>query len=284
MTNDRQLFWECKRDAIDMRKDIIQMTFSSKQVGAHIGGSLSMVEIVLVLYKLIMQVTPQNFQCDQRDRFILSKGHGVMAQYAALKQVGILNDEDLKEFKKNESILSAHPSLNASIGIECSSGSLGMGLSFGVGVALALKKKNIPSQVYVLLGDGECDEGSVWEAASAASHFRLNNLTAIIDKNRLQYDGLTDEILSLSNIDEKWKAFGWETYSVDGHSVEELYEALQTQHSFPKVVIANTIKGKGVSLMENEQEWHNNRLNLKQYEKAMCEQEEAYSELFQSQY
>lgn len=274
----KEVLLQCKKAAIDMRKDIIDMTYSVGSTGAHAGGAMSMVEVLAVLYLAVMKYNPEDTRWEERDRFVLSKGHGVMALYAALKQKGVL--KDLSSFKKNETTLSAHPSKNMDIGIECSSGSLGMGLSFGVGQALALKKKQNPAHVYILLGDGECDEGTVWEAAMSGSHFHLDNLTVIVDANKLQYDGPTDEILSLGDLEAKWKAFGWNTYSIDGHSVEDLYEAFAIKCDGPKVIIANTVKGKGVSFMENNAVWHNSSLSADNYEKAMQEQEEAYHEVF----
>lgn len=267
----------CKKASIEMRKDIIEMTYSMGSTGAHAGGAMSMVEILATLYLAVMNYDADNTRWRERDRVILSKGHGVMALYAALKQKGVL--KDLSSFKKNVTDLYAHPSLNMDIGIECSSGSLGMGLSFGVGQALALKKKENPAHIYVILGDGECDEGSVWEAAMSAGHYGLDNLTAIIDTNHLQYDGETDAVMSLGNMEKKWQAFGWTTRVADGHSVEELYAAFMEPCSGPKAIIADTVKGKGVSFMENNVAWHNSSLSANNYEKAMQEQEEAYHEL-----
>lgn len=276
----KELMLKCKKSAIEIRKDIIEMTYSMGSVGAHAGGAMSMAEILSVLYLGVMNYDPNNTRMPERDRFVLSKGHGVMALYAALKQIGVI--KDLSTFKKNDTVLYAHPSMNMDIGIECSSGSLGMGVSFGVGQAMALKRQNNPAHVYVVVGDGECDEGSIWEAAMSGSHFKLDNITVIVDKNQLQYDGPTDDILSLGSLEKKWEAFGWKTYSVDGHSVEELYDALMEKCDGPKAIIANTIKGKGVSFMENNAVWHNNNLSAKTYEQAMQEQEEAYNELFTS--
>ncbi len=282
VVNNRDQMWLCKKAAVDMRKDIIEMTYSAGRTGAHAGGALSMVEIMSVLYLAVMNYDPANTKWEERDRLVLSKGHGCMALYAALKQIGVLTLADLTSFKKNETRLYAHPSLNMDIGVECSTGSLGMGLSCGVGQALALKKKNNPAHVYVILGDGECDEGSVWESAMSASHFKLDNLTAVIDNNHLQYDGETEEIMSLSSLEEKWRAFGWDVYQADGHSVEELFTVLRAESSRPKAVIADTVKGKGVSFMENDPAWHNASLSLENYEKAIQEQEEAYHELLTS--
>lgn len=276
--DEKEIMMLCKKASVEMRKDIIDMTYSAGTTGAHAGGALSMVEIMSVLYLGIMKYDSNNTTWEERDRVVLSKGHGVMALYAALKQKGVL--DDLTSFKKNETVLYAHPSLNMDIGIECSSGSLGMGLSFGVGQALALKKKKNSAHVYVILGDGECDEGSVWEGAMSASHYNLDNLTVIIDRNKLQYDGQTDDIMSLGSLEKKWSAFGWDTHSVDGHSVEELYAVFKIQSGGPKAVIANTVKGKGVSFMENNVVWHNSSLTAQNYEKAMQEQEEVYHDLF----
>lgn len=257
----------------EMRKDIIRMTYSVGNTGAHIGGSLSMVEIMAALYLGCNVIDKDNVQSYSRGRVILSKGHGVLAQYAALKQVGIITDEELMTFKKPETRLYAHPSMNVTIGIEFSSGSLGMGLSQGVGTALALKRKHKNAQTYVVLGDGECDEGSVWEAAMSASSYSLDNITAIIDENQLQYDGNTDEIMKIAPMKEKWEAFGWNAVCVNGHSVSELLDVLKMKSDKPKVIIARTIKGNGVSFMENDPKWHNGRLTKEQYEKALSEQE-----------
>lgn len=255
-----------------MRMDAINMTYRAKNTGAHIGGTLSMIEIMAVLYLHVMNYDVTNPKWDERDRFILSKGHGVMAQYVAMKQAGILSDQDLATFKMNETKLYAHPSIHSVNGIEFSSGSLGQGLSLGVGVSLALKrKKNLQSRVYVLLGDGECDEGTVWEAASSAAHFKCNNLIAIVDENKLQYDGLTDEVQNKSQLRKRWESFGWHVLCVDGHSVDELIKAFSTKTEEPLAVIAKTVKGKGVSFMENNPIWHNGRISEKQFQEAIRE-------------
>lgn len=263
----------CRNASKQMRIDVIRMTRHSGNIGAHIGGSLSMIEIMAVLYNGVIKFKKDDTTWEGRDRFILSKGHGVMAQYAAMKSIGLLSDDDLMTFKNNETRLYAHPSMNLQIGIEFSSGSLGQGLSLGVGTALALRKKNnYSSHVYVLVGDGECNEGQIWEAAMAASHFKLNNLTVIVDKNKLQYDGETADVMNMDNFAAKWSAFGFETLTVDGHSVEQLLVAFRTGTNKPKAIIAETVKGKGVSFMENNPAWHNNRLTEDQYKQAMAEQ------------
>jgi transketolase len=233
-----------------------------------------MIEIITALYIGIMNIEPADLKSEKRDRFILSKGHCAISQYAALNQIGVISDEEIKTFKKNEAILHTHPTMNMSIGVEFSTGSLGQGLPFGVGTALALKRKaNKVSRVFVLLGDGECDEGSVWEAVLAAAHHKLNNLVAIVDYNSLQYDGATDNVLSMSNLCEKFSSFCWHTVEVDGHSIKALLNVLSDKHDGPTAIIARTIKGKGVSFMENSPLWHNGRLSKAQFEQALAEQE-----------
>lgn len=259
-------------DTREMRSDLLQMALAAKSQGAHLGGSLSLVEIMAALYGGVMKFDSKNPAAENRDRVILSKGHGIMAQYAALKQTGLMTAEDLLTYKADETKAPAHPSMNLQAGIEFSSGSLGQGLSLGVGTALALKRKNnTSSRVYVILGDGECDEGSVWEAAMTASHYRLDNLVAIIDRNRLQYDGNTEAVLPLENFAAKWNAFGWNVAECDGHSVQEITTALSEKREKPFALIANTIKGKGVSFMENMPQWHNGVLTQKLFEQAMAE-------------
>ena len=265
----------CRESADDIRKDILLMTLKTGNTGAHIGGGLSMVEIMAVLYSGVMKYDVHNPQWEERDRFILSKGHGALTYYAALSQAGFIPKEDLLTFKTNNTYLYGHPSLDMEHAIEFSSGSLGQGLSLGVGVSLALRAKgNSTSRTFVLLGDGECDEGSVWEAAASAAHYHLNNLVAIVDKNKIQYDGLTSSVLSMESLEDKWKSFGWDVMSVDGHDVSQLYDALSTASKKPLAVIANTIKGKGVSFMENDPKWHNSRLTQEQYNTALDELED----------
>ena len=257
-----------------MRIDILKMALAAKSQGAHLGGSLSMVEIMATLYGGVLTIDPQNMEKEHRDRLIISKGHGVMAQYVALKQLGLLSEKQLLTYKANGSIVSAHPSVNATLGIDYASGSLGMGLSLGVGAALALRRKaNTYSRIFVVLGDGECNEGSVWEAAFSAAHYGLSNLIAIVDRNELQYDGPTEEIMALGDIEAKWKAFGWEAVTVDGHDVNALSDALLTRPLKPLVVIAHTVKGRGVSFMENAPQWHNGVLTQRLFEQALAEVE-----------
>ena len=272
---DKETINKLRKAAKEIRKDVIQMTYNVGGIGAHIGGSLSLPEIITVLYLEILNFDPKNPSNENRDRFLLSKGHGVMAQYAVFKQLGMISEEELYNFKKEGSWLTAHPTINPEKGIEFSSGSLGQGLGLGIGTAWALKMKgNLSSRVFVVLGDGECNEGSIWEGAMCAPQLHLNNLTVIVDKNGLQFDDKTTEIISMEDMEAKWKSFGWDTKTVDGHDVAALYEALKEKHDKPFALIANTVKGKGVSFIENVPKWHLGKLSKEQYEQAMAEQEE----------
>ncbi|WP_102411438.1 1-deoxy-D-xylulose-5-phosphate synthase N-terminal domain-containing protein [Beduinella massiliensis] len=271
---DQQLVQRCKALAKQIRKDIIEMTYSTGNVGAHIGGSLSLAEILAALYGGIVRYEANNPLMEERDRVILSKGHGALALYPALAGVGIIQREKLDAFKQDGSDLSAHPSLTGMPGIEYASGSLGQGLSLGVGACLALRRKqNEDSRVFVILGDGECDEGSVWESAASAAHFGLNQLVAIVDENHIQYDGWTKDVMDMGAMESKWKSFGWETCVTDGHDVEALLDAFGSKREKPLVVLAQTVKGKGVSFIENNKQYHNNRLSQLQYEQALTEVE-----------
>ena len=263
---------EIEKASLLMRQDIVRMTYKMGNTGAHIGGGMSLVEIMAVLYLHTMKYDINHMNDEMRDRLILSKGHGTLALYAAMKQAGIIDSEDLESFKQNESQLSAHPAINEDLGIEFSSGSLGQGLSLGVGMCLGLKRKNNDSsRVFVILGDGECDEGSVWEAAQSAAHFECSNLVAIVDNNKLQYDGNTESVMALSCIADKWKSFGWNTIEIDGHDTKSIIAGFDAIKNGPTVIIADTVKGKGVSFMENDPSWHNHSLSQEQYVKAMLE-------------
>lgn len=263
---------EIKKAAVRMRREAIDMTYRARTTGAHIGGTLSMIEIMAALYLGVMKYKKDEPEWEGRDRFILSKGHGVMAQYLAMKEAGLISEEEILSFKTNDTKLYAHPSMGSVSGIEFSSGSLGQGLSLGVGVVLALKrKKNTTSKVFVLLGDGECDEGTVWEAAASASHFGCNELVAIIDENMLQYDGKTEEIQNKTMLAQRFESFGWNVVAVDGHSIEDLIKAFDSKGDKPLAIMARTVKGKGISFMENNPLWHNGRLSEKQYNEAIAE-------------
>lgn len=255
-----------------MRRRILDISHSCNE-NVHLGGGLSMVDITATLYGAVLRYDTKNPTWEDRDRFILSKGHGVLGYYSALLEAGIISEEIFASFQTNESDLIAHPVMNIPLGIESSNGSLGQGLSMGVGLALAAKRKNMKHRIYVLLGNGECNEGSVWEAIMAAAHFKLDNLIAIVDNNRFQGDGKSETIMDYGNFADKWESFGWNVCSVDGHNISELYNAFVESNveNKPKAVIAHTIKGKGVSFMENNNEWHHNRLTKVHYDQALQE-------------
>lgn len=232
-----------------------------------------MCEILAVLYLGFLNIDVKNITSPARDRFILSKGHGALALYAALKQKGILTQSDLELFKKADSDFWTHPVFFPEKGFEFASGSLGQGLGLAAGTALAAKHKKLLSRVYVYLGDGECDEGAVWESASFASHQNLDNLTVIIDENKLQIDGLTKDVVNKDDLIKRWKAFGFDAIEADGHSIKDLVRAFSYKSYKPIAIIARTVKGKGVSFMENNPIYHSNSLTEKQFEMAMAEQE-----------
>jgi transketolase len=256
-----------------MRKKALDMALTAGTSISHFGGGLSIVDITATLYGAIMKLDPKNPKWENRDRFILSKGHGVLGYYTALSEIGYISEKDLKTFEKDGTYLFGHPVMNRSKGIEFSNGSLGMGLSLGIGVAIAGKRKNIGYKVYVLMGDGECNEGSVWEAAMAASHYKLDNLVAILDKNNLQQTGTNSEIMSVGNLVSKWKSFGWQVFEIDGHNVPELYDTFLSvrDQNGPVAIVANTVKGRGFSFAENNNAWHHAPLSSSQYKAALEE-------------
>lgn len=255
--------------AINIKKSILHMAYYSKS--SHIGSCLSIADILYTLYFKILKLDPCNPSQYDRDKFILSKGHGSAALYATLAERGFFPKEYLNRFYIDGGLLPGHIDRTVVAGLEASTGSLGHGLSIGVGMAIANKQMNNPGRIYVLLGDGECNEGSVWEAVMLAGHLKLSNLTGIVDFNQLQGFGRTAEVINQQNLVERWQAFGWEAYEVDGHDVDELELALSTSHNRPKVLIARTIKGKGVSFMEDKLEWHYKSPNAEQYALALCE-------------
>jgi len=261
--------------AYNMRKHALSMALSAGSNGAHLGGGLSLIEILATLYGGILRVDPTHPEWAERDRFILSKGHGVLAYYSALAESGFFPVSDLKKFEVNGEFLPGHPVMNINKGIECSSGSLGMGLSLGIGIALAGRINKRSYFTFVLMGDGECNEGAVWEAAMSASHLGISRLVAIIDHNSLQYDGPCSEIMNPGNIVGKWESFGWGVTEIDGHDILEILHTLsncvRNPIHKPQAIIAHTIKGKGVSFMENKKEWHHGRLSPEQYETACGE-------------
>ena len=240
-----------------IRRHIVEMLHEA--ASGHPGGSLSAVEIVTALYFAgFLRYDPQRPQWPDRDRFILSKGHGVPVQYAALAEAGYFLVSELRTLRKIDSRMQGHPVLGATPGIEASTGSLGQGLSIGLGMALAARLDRKDFKVFVLLGDGECQEGQVWEAALAAGHHRPDNFIAIVDYNKFQLDGAIEEIIGLEPLAAKWESMGWHTREVDGHDIEAVVEALDwaVAQRAPACIIAHTIKGKGVSFMEGENAYH----------------------------
>ena len=256
-----------------VRKNILDMSFYAGSSSAHFGGALSSVEIVSTLFGSVMTIDKKNPIADDRDRFILSKGHGCLVYYSILAEMGFISYSEFKTFEKNDSDLLGHPVINRKKGIEFSNGSLGMGLSLGIGVAKALKIKKIKKNVFVLMGDGECNEGSVWEAAMSANHLSIDNITLIIDNNNFQQTGPNSEIMNLGNIDKKWESFGWHTEVCDGHNVNELINNFNKFKgiSRPKVLICKTVKGKGFKFSENNNKWHHSVLSKSQYDVALKE-------------
>jgi len=262
-----------KKFTLNVRKNILEMASCAGADSAHFGGALSIAEIISTLFAYQMKIDSKNPIWDERDRFILSKGHACLAYYAALCEIGYISKDELRTFEKNDSNLLGHPVINRKLGIDFSNGSLGMGLSLGIGVAISSKKKKKNFNVYVILGDGECNEGSVWEAAMAAPNFKLDNLYAIIDKNNFQQTGSNKEIMNVESLKDKWSSFGWHTAELDGHNIEEICSFFDQSKTIdkPKAIIANTIKGKGFSFSENNNNWHHSILTKSFYDKAIEE-------------
>ena len=265
---------EIKNFSKRIRKHILDMALHAGASSSHFGGALSIVEIISTLFSNQMNLNEKNRYSETRDRFILSKGHACLAYYAALCEIGFIKKDELKTFEKNDSNLLGHPVANKELGIEFSNGSLGMGLSLGIGLCISSKKKKSNFKVYVILGDGECNEGSVWEAMMAASHFKLDNLYTFIDRNNFQQTGSNNEIMSLENLKSKLISFGWNTIEIDGHNINEISNALNlNDKNRPTAIIANTVKGKGFSFSENNNSWHHAVLTKSTYEKALTELE-----------
>jgi transketolase len=263
-----------ERMALQLRFDLLDILGVGK-VG-HLGGSSSMAEIAACLYFHAMRYDPKNPKDPDRDRFLLSKGHCVLIQYAALVELGVIPRAELKKVKTLEGCLQGHPDMDRTPGIEAVTGSLGMGLSIGLGMALGFRLDRRPSRVYVVMGDGELSEGQIWEAAMAAAAFKVDNLTGFVDLNRIQATGPTREIFDIPDIARKWAAFGWEVLSIDGHDVRQILTALDTAQKTkgrPTVIVAETIKGKGFSFAENNAAFHNGALTADQYRQALSELE-----------
>lgn len=266
---------EIKKHAKEIRKNIVRMVTEAKS--GHPGGSLSATDILSVLYFEVMNINKENVLSKDRDRFVLSKGHATPALYATFSEAGLLEKEELKTFRKINSNLQGHPNMNDVDAVDMSTGSLGQGISAAVGMALANKIDKNDFYVYALLGDGECQEGQVWEAAMAAAHYRLDNLIAIVDFNKLQIDGPIQEVMNPIPIDEKFKSFGWNVVTVDGHDIDALkatFKYAKTLKEKPTLILANTVKGKGVSFMENQAGWHGSAPTMDQCNQAIKELEE----------
>lgn len=252
-----------KSIAFRMRQDIVEMCYRLGENAAHLGSCMSLVELLAVLYNDCLKFDRNNMSYEYRDRIIMSKGQGSIALYAAMHQMKIIqNLDEVGKLIGEGNIYYKQSVRNPAKGIEFSSGSLGQGLAYAVGIAWALKLKgNTVSKVYVFVGDGECDEGSIWEAASLAGHKKLENLIVIIDRNGLQIDGFTNKINRMDKLEDRWRSFGFECKTIDGHNIEDIYKAYTLLPSVsPCAIIADTIKGKGISFAENEVEWHQNVL------------------------
>lgn len=262
-----------KMHAKNIRKNIVKMIANAKS--GHPGGALSATDILDVLYFEVMDINKDNVKGVDRDRFVLSKGHASALLYAVLKEKDLLS-EDLLTFRQLNSKLQGHPNMNYVDGVDMSTGSLGQGISAAVGMAMANKLKGNTHRVYALLGDGESQEGQVWEAAMAAAHYKLDNLCAILDYNGLQIDGDITKVMNPTPLDDKFKAFGWEVLHIDGHDFTQIREAFaqaKTIKGKPTLILAKTIKGKGVSFMENNAAWHGSAPNAEQLEIALKELE-----------
>lgn len=258
--------------ACKIRQGVIEGTFHAKS--GHPGGSLSIADLLAYLYFVELNVNPENPAGKNRDRLVLSKGHAAPALYAALAHKGFFSPDELKTLRSINSRLQGHPNMNDTPGVDMSTGSLGQGISTAVGMALAAKKTGASYRAYAILGDGELQEGQVWEAAMFAGHNKLDNLVAIIDSNDLQIDGRVSEICSVCPIADKFEAFGWHTFEMDGHDfeqMEEVFAAARLVKDKPVAIVMTTIKGKGVSFMEDVGAWHGSAPNAEQYEKAMNE-------------
>ena len=257
--------------AKQIRSDILDSLFAAQS--GHPGGSLSCVEILLALYEDgVVRYNVKDPKWSERDRVILSKGHACPALYAVLADAGFFPKEELLTLRKIGSHLQGHPDMHKCPGVDASTGSLGQGMSMGLGYALGGKRPGRSFNVYVITGDGESQEGIIWEAAMAGAHYKLDNLTVLLDHNGLQIDGTNDQVMSIGDIVAKYAAFGWETIEVDGHDVEAIAEACKRERcGKPRFICCNTVKGKGVSFMENQVGWHGKPINEEQYKAAKAE-------------
>ncbi len=267
--NTKELSKVCRQ----VRRDIIEMTANAGS--GHPGGSLSAVELLTSVFYNHMRVDPMNPDDPDRDRFVLSKGHAAPCYYGVLAEMGFISRDEFANFRQLHSILQGHPDCKKVPGVDASTGSLGQGCSIAVGMALGAKIQGKDTRVYALLGDGECQEGQIWEAFMAAAHHKLDNLTVIIDNNGLQIDGTNDEVMSLGDLPAKLRAFGFEVFEIDGHDLDAIEAALSAPVSGkPKCILGHTVKGKGVSFMENQVGWHGKAPNAEQRQQALKELED----------
>ena len=265
-----EIVHDLKVTANNIRKSVIEEVYSASS--GHPGGSLSAADILTVLYFNQMNIDPKDPKNENRDRFVLSKGHASPVLYAALAERGFFNKEELKSFRKLGSMLQGHPDMKGVPGVDMSTGSLGQGLSAANGMALASKLDSKGYRVYALLGDGEIQEGQIWEAAMTSCHYKLDNLCVIVDNNNLQIDGSVDNVMNVYPIDEKFRSFGFEVFTVDGNNIDELitiFEKAKTVKGKPTAIVAKTIKGKGVAYMENQAGWHGKAPKEDEYKTAM---------------
>jgi transketolase len=270
MTNERKE--ELQRQCSKFRNDLIDLLYSI-QTG-HPGGSLSCTEILTSLYFEIMNVNPEDPEMEGRDHLILSKGHAAPMLYLVLAEKGFFPKEELKTLRQMDSMLQGHPCVHKTPGVELSTGPLGLGLSAGLGMAMADRIKGLDSYTYVVMGDGEIEEGCIWEAAMSASKFGADHLIGILDNNGVQLDGTLEEIMPMGDIGAKWRAFGWNVVTCDGHDVEDFCRAVEQAKRTkgqPSLILANTVKGKGVSFMEGKNTWHGKAINDNEYAQAKAE-------------
>jgi len=272
MSHNNELIKKLNLMAVKIRKHVIEMLYLAKS--GHPGGSLSAVDAIVTLYFHHMKHNAKKPKDPHRDRFILSKGHAAPTLYAVLAECGYFDVKELKQLREINCMLQGHPVCNHIPGVEASTGSLGHGLSFANGIALAGRLDKKDFKVFVMLGDGETDEGQIWEAAATASHYKLDNLTALLDRNFLQIDGNTEEVLKLESVRDRWSSFGWYVIEIDGHNIYQIIEALNEEDNHknqPTMIILNTVKGKGVSFMENNVDFHGVPPNELEYKIAMRE-------------
>lgn len=266
--NEQQL----KEKARELRVSILEMLHEAGS--GHPGGSLSAIDIMTVLYNNVMRHDPNNAKWEERDRFILSKGHIAPALYAVLGHCGYFEQKEFSTLRKYKSILQGHPCMHKTPGVEVSAGSLGQGLSIATGLAIGGRLNAKDYRVYCMMGDGEIQEGQIWEAAMSAGHYKLDNLCAILDYNGVQIDGKVEDIMTINPCKEKWLAFNWNVIEIDGHDVVQIDNAFKEAKEYkgkPTIIIAKTVKGKGVSFMEHAPAWHGTAPNKEQLEKALAE-------------